>query len=75
MSNNALDGARRKGREAHAAGTLRSRCPYGDFRGGRHGNIITWSRAFIRAWEDGWDTAAQTAKNMATKEPAHADEA
>lgn len=50
----ALEGAKRKGREARAAGLPESACPYEDKRGGRHGQIITYSRAFIRAWLEGW---------------------
>ena len=52
--NKALEGAKRKGREAREAGLPESACPYGDKRGGRHGHMITFSRAFIRAWLEGY---------------------
>lgn len=52
--NKALEGARRKGREARIAGEPITACPYQDKRGGRHDHMITFSRAFIRAWTDGW---------------------
>ena len=49
----ALDGAYRKGREAFLAGKRESDCPYEDKRGHWH-NMVTWSRAFITAWRDGY---------------------
>ena len=31
--------------------------PYADCRGGRHNQIITWSRSFDAAWKQGWRAA------------------
>lgn len=50
---NAFDGAERKGRECARAGGKESDCPYKDNRGDWH-NMVTFSRGFIRAWEDGF---------------------
>lgn len=63
MGMSALDGAERKGREAFRAGKPRSACPYEDKRGHWH-NMITWSRAFITAWNDGWDEAKREAQDI-----------
>ena len=52
----ALEGAERKGREAFLTGKPRSACPYKDKRQD-YRNIVTWSRAFITAWHDGYDEA------------------
>lgn len=49
----ALEGARRKGREAGEAGLPRSANPYPDKRS-NYQNGVTFSTAFIRAWDDGW---------------------
>jgi hypothetical protein len=51
--NKALVGAIRKGIEAKAAGEPRSANPYEDIR--KVSGSLTWSRAFIRAWDDGWE--------------------
>lgn len=51
MSNSALDGAERKGREAALRGEPLSACPYEDKRTRR--GAITYSRCFIRAWTKG----------------------
>ena len=49
--------AERKGREAFAEGKTRMDFPYRDGRTAR--GSITWSRAYIRAWQRGWDEAAK----------------
>lgn len=49
----ALRGAFRKGHEAGLAGSPASACPYEDKRTYR--GALTWSRSFIKAWEDGWE--------------------
>lgn len=54
MSNKAMDGAERKGREAAAAGAKRTDNPYGDVRGDRT-NCVTFSRAFQTRWFAGFD--------------------
>ena len=51
--NRALLGAVRKGIAAAAAGASRDSCPYEDKRKGC--GRLTWSRAFRRAWMDGYD--------------------
>lgn len=51
----AFDGAYLKGQKAFFAGEP-CESPYVDRRGDWH-NMITFSRAFIRAWEDGWNDA------------------
>ncbi len=51
----ALDGAERKGREAFLACKNESACPYEDKRNYR--GMITWSRAFERAWVNGFREA------------------
>ena len=53
--NRALQGAYRKGHAAGAAGEDISACPYSDKR--KLCGRLTWSRAFNRAWEDGWNAA------------------
>lgn len=55
--NRALEGARRKGAEAYAAGLPRE-SPYKDTRTGRHNHMVTFARAFQRAWLQGYDEAA-----------------
>lgn len=50
--NPALRGAYRKGVKASAQGIPLSACPYQDKR--KPGGQLTWSRAFIAAWCDGW---------------------
>jgi len=47
--------AKQKGREAAMAGLPRDTCPYLDHRTDR--GTITWSRAFMRAWLEGYDQA------------------
>lgn len=51
--NKNLEGAKRKGREAKKRGLSRDDCPYRDKRTVR--GHITYSRAFIRAWLEGYD--------------------
>lgn len=51
--NPAMFGARRKGFEAALSGCARSENPYPDYRTPVH-NHTTWSRAFRRAWDDGF---------------------
>jgi len=54
MGNRALDGANKKGREARQEGKPKTSCPYRDKRGEYRGSV-TFSRAFIGEWMDGWD--------------------
>lgn len=49
--NKALQGAFRRGMRAHLAGLPFSACPYYDRR--KADGRLTWSRAFVAAWEDG----------------------
>lgn len=51
--NRAFLGAWRKGYAARKAGKP-CRSPYEDLRGGKHGNVVTFSRTFIKQWERGW---------------------
>lgn len=44
----------RRGREAAKLGKPRQ-SPYADLRGGRFGQVTTWSRAFMGYWYDGYD--------------------
>lgn len=53
--NPAIRGAYRKGYEASQAGQPYTACPYEDKR--KSDGRLTWSRAFARAWEDGWSDA------------------
>lgn len=53
-------GAYRKGVQAFRAGQPVNDCPYADHRKG--GGQLTWSRSFIRAWEDGWQDARREAE-------------
>lgn len=48
-------GAMRKGIAARAAGALRSTNPYRDKR--KLDGRLTWSRAYRKAWFDGYDGA------------------
>lgn len=50
--NPAMRGAYMNGRRAFASGQGLDSCPYRDIR--KPNGRISWSRAFIRAWEDGW---------------------
>ena len=50
--NPAWRGAFNKGRKAAANGEPESACPYEDKR--KDCGRLTWSRAFIAAWRDGW---------------------
>lgn len=52
-----MRGAWRKGFDAAVAGLSLSVCPYGDKR--KSCGRLTWSRAFIAAWRDGWDAGRQ----------------
>jgi len=54
MSTRAFRGARKKGFEARRAGKPKV-SPYGDTRTDR--GSVTFSRAFHRAWIEGWETA------------------
>jgi hypothetical protein len=56
----ALDGAERKGAEAFKAGQPESANPYDDVRDRR--GSVTWSRAFMRAWHDGYHKAKAKAQ-------------
>lgn len=50
----AFDSARRNGFEACRMGMALSDCPYPDYRGGEHGQVVSWSRAFRNAWVSGF---------------------
>ena len=54
--NKAIIGAKRKGWEARRAGMPQSANPYGDER--THNGSVTFSRAFLRAWNEGWREGA-----------------
>jgi hypothetical protein len=56
MSNKALRGAWRRGWLAYQYGDPFGMCPYSDKRGTKNKHV-TWSRAFIRAWQLGWSAA------------------
>jgi hypothetical protein len=57
--NRAFIAAYLKGRKAFADGKDVGRdCPYYDHRGSNE-NSVTFSRAFIRHWTDGWMDAKQ----------------
>jgi hypothetical protein len=57
--NRALRGAYRKGYESFGAGIEFQSCPYEDKR--KPSGKLSWSRSFIRAWEDGWEEAKKQA--------------
>jgi hypothetical protein len=48
-------GAYRKGQEARLRGEPLSACPYTDKRE-TYKNSVTYSRSFVRAWREGWET-------------------
>lgn len=50
--NKAITGAKRKGWEACRDGKPKSANPYSDER--THTGSVTFSRAFLRAWNEGW---------------------
>jgi hypothetical protein len=52
MRNKAIEGARTKGRLARRAGLPITKNPYLDVRTTR--GAVTFSRAFLRAWNNGW---------------------
>lgn len=51
--NRALRGAYKKGAAAAEAGQPIEACPYRDKR--KPSGRLSWSRAFISAWHDGWN--------------------
>lgn len=53
MMNKVFEAAKQKGRDARCAGRPMSACPYEDKRN-NYRNGTTFSRAFLRSWEDGW---------------------
>lgn len=55
--NRAHQGAYRKGVSAYLAGTPLTDCPYIDHR--KPSGSLSWSRAFINSWRDGWMDAKQ----------------
>jgi ribosome modulation factor len=66
--NRAIEGARGKGETARLRGWSRGACPYKDIRNRdrRNGrlNHVTFSRAFIQAWRNGWDKADKYMKRV-----------
>lgn len=54
-TNPAFKGAAKKGWIAAAEGQSLEACPYPDYRGGKHDHIVTFSRAFQKAWKNGWN--------------------
>jgi len=50
----AFAAAHHSGKEAFRAGKSLSDCPYHDIRAGKYGNIVTFSRAFMREWCEGF---------------------
>jgi hypothetical protein len=48
-----LQTAYNKGRDAALKGEPIRACPYEDKR--THRGSVTFSRAYVRAWEDGWE--------------------
>lgn len=50
-------GAYKKGRKAFQADGDSAVCPYQDKRGGRYNHIVTFSRAFIAYWFEGFEDA------------------
>ena len=65
-------GAYKRGRAAYAKEKQSyEECPYPDYRGGRYGNIITYSRAFRRYWYKGWQDAEQNKPDRYAEEIQH----
>lgn len=58
--NRALRGAYLKGQRAQLEGEPKSACPYADHRTLR--GRLTWSRAYEKAWSDGWRWQAEVSK-------------
>jgi ribosome modulation factor len=54
-----LEAALLKGVLAGLRGKRKSSCPYKDKRGGIYWHRVTWSRAFIGVWMDGWEQGVQ----------------
>lgn len=54
FSNKAFRGAFQKGVKARKAGKGRHQNPYKDYR--TDGGQVTFSRAFWKCWNDGWDS-------------------
>jgi len=52
--NKAMKGAKAKGALARIYNHPKDWCPYRDVRT-NYRNGVTFSRAFMRAWHDGWD--------------------
>lgn len=66
-SNRAMIGAYRKGYKAAFAGEACA-CPYIDKRS-KHGCHVTFSRAFLRAWYDGFDAGFYANKGRRRADP------
>lgn len=64
--NKAFAAAYRKGYQAYVEKGAHARCPYFDYRGGRHGQVITFSRAFQKYWWDGYNTAKRESTGETT---------
>lgn len=47
-----MQGVYKKGRKAFSDGLDITQCPYKDRR--KADGRLSWSRAFIRVWQDGW---------------------
>lgn len=60
--NPAMRGAYLKGRTAFTDGNAIETCPYKDKR--KLSGGLSWSRAFIRAWEDGYRDAERFAEHL-----------
>ena len=59
--NPAMRGALIKGMKARESGIDRGSCPYIDKR--KDCGRLTWARAFILSWQDGWDCACPINQN------------
>ena len=70
--NRGLAGAFRKGAHAATEGKVLTDCPYYDHRTMRGG--VTFSRAFEKAWCEGWHVAMYGSRDACRKIPNHEGE-
>lgn len=63
--NRAHLGVFKKGMQAFLDSVPRDACPYEDKR--KPSGKLSWSRAYIRAWEDGWDWARDETQRQLQK--------
>jgi hypothetical protein len=68
--NKAFVGAYNRGYRDGVKGKSERDCPYPDYRCGKHGHVITFSRAFRRYWRDGLEAGRAERRRRIEEESA-----